>query len=70
MNWTQIFSLTQCMGYVAFVLGVAAFMQKDDRRLKLLVAAECLAYTVHFWMLRNIPASLSAVCLAAAVWWR
>lgn len=56
----QFFSPAQCIGYVAFVLGVTAFLQKDDRRLKLLVASECLAYTVHFRMLGNLPASLSA----------
>ncbi|HWH72574.1 MAG TPA: YgjV family protein [Candidatus Sulfotelmatobacter sp.] len=56
----QFFSPAQCVGYVAFVLGVSAFLQKDDRRLKLLVAGECLAYTVHFWLLGNLAASLSA----------
>lgn len=56
----QFFSPAQCIGYIAFVLGVSAFLQKDDRRLKLLVASECLAYTVHFRMLGNLPASLSA----------
>ena len=56
----QIFSLAQCLGYLAFGLGVAAFLQKDDRRLKLLLGAECMAYTVHFWMLGQLAASLSA----------
>jgi hypothetical protein len=28
------FSPAQCVGYVAFVLGVTAFLQKDDRRFK------------------------------------
>lgn len=56
----QLFSPAQCVGYIAFVLGVSAFLQKDDRRLKLLVATECLAYTLHFRMLGNLPASLSA----------
>jgi hypothetical protein len=35
----QFFSLAQSFGYAAFVLGVAAFLQKDDRRLKVLIAA-------------------------------
>lgn len=56
----QFFSPAQCIGYVAFVFGVTAFLQKDDRRLKLLIASECLAYTLHFRMLGNLPASLSA----------
>lgn len=54
------FSPAQFAGYAAFVLGVSAFLQRDDRRLKLLVAVESLVYTVHFWMLANIPASLGA----------
>ncbi|MEI7728950.1 MAG: YgjV family protein [Verrucomicrobiota bacterium] len=57
----QVFTPAQCIGYVAFVLGVAAFLQKDDRRLKSLLASECLVYTVHFWMLGNLPAALSAL---------
>jgi hypothetical protein len=61
----QCFSPAQCVGYVAFVLGVAAFLQKDDRRLKLLIASESLAYTVHFWMLGNLPASLGAFTSSA-----
>jgi hypothetical protein len=56
----HFFSVTQCVGYLAFVTGVAAFLQKDDRRLKLLIAAECVAYTIHFGMLGNVTASLSA----------
>ncbi len=56
----EFLSAAQIFGYLAFVLGVAGFLQKDDRRLKALVAGECLVYTVHFWMLGNLPASLSA----------
>lgn len=56
----QFFSPAQILGYAAFVLGVTAFLQKDDRRLKILIAAESLTYTAHFWLLENIPASVSA----------
>jgi hypothetical protein len=66
----QFFSLAQCVGYVALVLGVTAFRQKDDRRLKLFLAAECAAYTVHFSLLGKLTAALStgtsgARCLIA-----
>lgn len=57
----ELFSLAQCVGYVAFVLGVAAFQQKIDRRLKFLLASESLAYTVHFALLGNFSASASAL---------
>ena len=47
------FSLAQCTGYIAFVLGVGCFLQKEDRRFKLFMAGECLAYIVHFASLGN-----------------
>lgn len=54
------FAPAQCVGYSAFVLGVAAFLQKDDRRFKLLMAGECLAYIVHFALLGNPTAVASS----------
>jgi hypothetical protein len=56
----HLFSLVQCLGYVACILGVAAFLQKKDTRLKGLLAVESAVYTVHFWMLGNLPAALTA----------
>jgi hypothetical protein len=53
------FSPAQCVGYVAFVLGVGCFMQSDDRRFKLFMAGECLAYIVHFSLLGNPTAVAS-----------
>jgi len=57
----QLFSPAQCVGYGAFVLGVVAFTQRTDRRLKLLQASQALVYTVHFLLLGNLPASASAL---------
>jgi hypothetical protein len=54
------FSPAQCVGYAAFVLGVASFMQKDDRRFKLFMAAECLAYIIHFTLLGRPTAVASS----------
>ena len=56
----NLFSPAQLLGYVALVLGVAAFMQKCDTRLKVLIAGESIAYVVHFILLGNYPASGSA----------
>lgn len=56
----ELFSPAQCVGYLAFVLGVTAFLQKSDRRLKFLVGLECLAYTAHFSLLGNGSAATSA----------
>lgn len=57
----SFFSPTQLVGYAALVLGVAAFLQKNDTRLKVLSSAESIAYVVHFWLLGNFPASGSAL---------
>ena len=54
------FSPAQCVGYVAFVLGVSSFLQTDDRRFKLFMAAECLAYVLHFALLGNPTAVASS----------
>lgn len=56
----DFFSPAQLTGYVAFLLGVTAFAQRIDWKLKTLIAVECLAYTVHFALLGNPAASLSA----------
>jgi len=57
LDW---FAPAQCVGYIAFVLGVASFTQKDDRRFKLFMAGECLAYIVHFALLGNPTAVASS----------
>jgi hypothetical protein len=58
------FSPAQLVGYLAFVLGVIAFAQRIDWRLKFLVASECLVYTVHFSLLGNNAAAASAAISA------
>ncbi len=57
---SQLLSPAQLLGYVALVLGVSAFLQRSDRRLKLLLAAECVAYVVHFALLGNPTAASSS----------
>lgn len=57
----EFFSLSQWVGYVAFVLGVIAFFQKKDRPLKFYVGLESLTYTVHFSLLGNTTAAASAL---------
>ncbi|HEY4079952.1 MAG TPA: YgjV family protein [Burkholderiaceae bacterium] len=60
LDW---FSPAQCVGYVAFVLGVGSFLQTDDRRFKLLMTGECLAYMLHFGLLGN-PTALASSALS------
>jgi hypothetical protein len=53
-------SPAQCVGYVAFFLGVGSFLQTDDRRFKLYMTAECAAYVAHFALLGNPTAVASS----------
>lgn len=55
------FSLPQLVGYVAFILGVACFLQKNDVRFKLFMSGECIAYVVHFSLLGNPTAVASSL---------
>jgi hypothetical protein len=57
-------SPAQLAGYLALVLGVSGFLQRDDRRLKLLLVGECLAYVAHFELLGVPSASTSALVAA------
>lgn len=71
------FSPAQCVGYVAFALGVGSFLQTDDRRFKLFMAGECGAYVLHFALLDNPTAVASAsmsllrslLALRTRAWW-
>jgi hypothetical protein len=71
---TNPFSPAQLLGYVALVLGVSAFLQRDDRRLKLLLSAECFVLVAHFALLGRPPAATSAlvsgVRTGLAAWYR
>lgn len=56
-------SLVQILGYGAFLLGVSAFLQREDRRLKLLNCAQGAVYAVHFVLLGSPAlAGSAAVC--------
>lgn len=53
-------SPAQLFGYLAFVLGVGCFLQTDDRRFKLFMTGECIAYIAHFALLANPTAAASS----------
>lgn len=59
------FSLAQSIGYLAFLFGAAAFLQKNDRRLKFLNGTRCIFYALHFTLLGNLPAAGSLSVSAA-----
>jgi len=51
----------QLWGYLAFLLGVSSFLQRDDRRFKILMTAECIAYAAHFGLLGQPTAAASSL---------
>lgn len=55
------FSAAQIAGYIALAVGITAFLQKNDDRLKLFNATQSLIYALHFVLLGNLPASGSSL---------
>ena len=44
-------TIAQIIGFIAFALGITAFLQKDDKKLRLVMMAQALTLCVHFIML-------------------
>lgn len=65
LDLSRLLSPAQLVGYLAFVLGVTAFLQRDDRRLKLFLFTESAAYVAHFLLLGNPTAASSAAVSGA-----
>lgn len=55
------FSLPQLVGYLAFLLGVISFLQRDDRRLRGMIGAQAFTYAVHFFLLGSTVAALASL---------
>jgi len=54
----------QWLGFLSFVLGIAAFNQKNDRHLKILMLIFNLNHMLHFFLLGSIISSLSTLLSA------
>jgi hypothetical protein len=54
-------SPAQLTGYLAFALGVIAFLQKDDRRLRAMVGLQAFSYAVHFLLLGSDAAAVASL---------
>ena len=57
---SKILTPAQVVGYLAYLLGVIAFSQKADRRLKAFSATQSTVYSLHFFLLGNVPACAAA----------
>ncbi len=58
------FSLAQALGFVSFAIGISAFYQKDDRKLKIVMLIFNLNHLVHFFLLGSMTSTLSAALSA------
>ena len=70
----DFFSVPQLFGYLAFIFGVACFLQKSDMRFRVLLVCESVSYVLHFWLLGNLPAmassSMAMTRTLASIWTR
>ncbi|WP_428804039.1 YgjV family protein [Vibrio kyushuensis] len=57
----EYLNLAQVLGYVSFVLGVSAFYQKDDKKLKIIMVIFNLNHMLHYLLLGSIVSVLSAL---------
>lgn len=57
---THPFSYIQIIGYAAMLIGITAFLQKDDTRLKLFMATMAVVIVFHFSLLGAFVAAVSA----------
>lgn len=53
-------SFVQIIGYVAMILGIIAFSQKNDVRLKILMVCMTIALIAHFVLLETYVAAVSS----------
>lgn len=54
----------QALGFFSFVLGIYAFYQKDDRKLKIIMVIFNLNHLIHFILLGSIVSALSTLLSA------
>jgi len=56
--------IAQILGFFSFALGIAAFYQKDDKKLKMLMVIFQLNHLIHFMLLGSIVSVLSSLLAA------
>lgn len=56
--------LGQFFGMLSFIIGVSAFYQRDDRKLKILMFVLQINHTIHFILMGATTAALSSVLSA------
>lgn len=56
--------IAQALGFVSYALGVAAFYQKDDKKLKIIMFIFSMSHLVHYLLLGSLVSALSALLSA------
>ena len=56
--------IAQFLGFVSYALGIYAFYQKDDKKLKVIMFVFSLNHAIHFLLLGTVVSALSAVLSA------
>lgn len=56
--------IAQALGFVSFALGMYAFYQKDDKKLKVIMMVFSLNHMLHYLLLGSIVSALSAMLAA------
>ncbi|WP_084419450.1 YgjV family protein [Photobacterium sp. J15] len=61
MALQNTYLLAQLFGFFSFAIGLYAFYQKTDRKLKLWMAVLCLMNAIHFLLLQSFSSAFCAV---------
>lgn len=61
--FTQEF-IAQALGFLSYALGVAAFYQKDDKKLKIIMFIFSMNHLAHFLLLGSLVSAISALLSA------
>ncbi|MCW8331558.1 YgjV family protein [Photobacterium sp. SDRW27] len=64
MSEQSTYLLAQFLGFISFAIGLYAFYQKQDTKLKLWMAVLCLVNAIHFLLLHSFS---SAFCVAVSM---
>ncbi|PSV49346.1 YgjV family protein [Photobacterium indicum] len=61
MSEQHIYLIAQLFGFFSFAIGLFAFYQKQDTKLKLWMAGLCLVNTLHFLLLNSFSSAFCAM---------
>ena len=56
--------IAQLLGFASFAIGMYAFFQKDDKKLKIIMFIFSLNHTLHYLLLGSMVSALSALLSA------